>query len=475
MIAAHTFPFKTFGADRKSPSSVTVIGGGISGLTIAYRLASRGIVVKLYEAQNRLGGRIYTQSYVNPDSQFIELGAELIDSTHSDLLALAQELGVKTDDFRAEDSGLKKITLYFDGAQHSSQDFQRDGKPLFERIISDYDSILKKPDSIETLDRLSLTDYLDSISGLKKWVKAFIQSAYEGEFGLGADELSPMGLITLLGTSTASGSPFGNSDECMRIHGGNSNLILSLEKKCRALGVQIYLNQRLNAIQLEPENVLKLEFDFQKISTSDPVVMTLPLSLLRTIKGIAQLPLSPATRKAILALSMGMNSKSMMEFKTKFWRTELRQTGSLFSDQSIDCLWETSRGQMGSRGILTQFLSQGRQPPSQSEIPQALAKLETVMPGISAQYSRRLGAFHWPTFKYALGSYTCPKKGQWTTLQSAFEKSSDGLNLYFAGEHCSKEFFGFMNGAVESANRVATQISQSKLSAFGSQSKYALK
>ena len=39
---------------------VIVIGGGLSGLTIAYQLKKRGLAVKVLEAQHRLGGRIET-------------------------------------------------------------------------------------------------------------------------------------------------------------------------------------------------------------------------------------------------------------------------------------------------------------------------------------------------------------------------------------------------------------------------------
>ena len=39
---------------------VIIIGGGLSGLTIAYELKKKNISFKILEAQNRLGGRIET-------------------------------------------------------------------------------------------------------------------------------------------------------------------------------------------------------------------------------------------------------------------------------------------------------------------------------------------------------------------------------------------------------------------------------
>ncbi|HEX4839624.1 MAG TPA: FAD-dependent oxidoreductase, partial [Rhabdochlamydiaceae bacterium] len=39
---------------------IVVIGGGIAGLTVAYRLQKTGMSVDLYEARGRIGGRIFT-------------------------------------------------------------------------------------------------------------------------------------------------------------------------------------------------------------------------------------------------------------------------------------------------------------------------------------------------------------------------------------------------------------------------------
>jgi len=53
--------FSSLQADShaKSPK-VVVIGGGIAGLTAAYRLQKAGMHVELYEARSRVGGRIFT-------------------------------------------------------------------------------------------------------------------------------------------------------------------------------------------------------------------------------------------------------------------------------------------------------------------------------------------------------------------------------------------------------------------------------
>lgn len=71
-----------------------IIGAGLTGLTLAYRLRDSGLNVRILEARNRLGGRIHTTSPSNElPSQ--EMGATWLHSPHKQLLALLEELDLK--------------------------------------------------------------------------------------------------------------------------------------------------------------------------------------------------------------------------------------------------------------------------------------------------------------------------------------------------------------------------------------------
>jgi monoamine oxidase len=63
---------------------------------------------------------------------------------------------------------------------------------------------------------------------------------------------------------------------------------------------------------------------------------------------------------------------------------------------------------------------------------------------------------HWPSYPYSLGSYAAYKKGQWTTIRGAEFKPVG--NLFFAGEHCSLKYQGYMNGAAETGFLAAQEI-----------------
>src|SRR4029077_17440216 len=63
-----------------SGARVAVVGAGIAGLTCAYRLQRAGVRVRIYEAQERVGGRMFSGRGLFADGQVVELGGELIDS-----------------------------------------------------------------------------------------------------------------------------------------------------------------------------------------------------------------------------------------------------------------------------------------------------------------------------------------------------------------------------------------------------------
>ena len=64
--------------------------------------------------------------------------------------------------------------------------------------------------------------------------------------------------------------------------------------------------------------------------------------------------------------------------------------------------------------------------------------------------------FHWPTHEWVKGSYACYTPGQRTAFRGA-EGERVG-QLHFAGEHCSLQFQGFMEGAIETGEATARAL-----------------
>jgi oxygen-dependent protoporphyrinogen oxidase len=73
--------------------AVAIVGGGIAGLTAAYRLKQRGARVVVYESADRVGGSIRTE---RRDGYLAELGPNALASPPESLRALLASLGLES-------------------------------------------------------------------------------------------------------------------------------------------------------------------------------------------------------------------------------------------------------------------------------------------------------------------------------------------------------------------------------------------
>src|SRR3954469_18609721 len=82
------------GAAGPAGGHVVVVGGGISGLAAAHRLAGAGARVTLLEASDRLGGKLHADEIAGVP---VDLGAESILARRPEAGALAREVGLSDD------------------------------------------------------------------------------------------------------------------------------------------------------------------------------------------------------------------------------------------------------------------------------------------------------------------------------------------------------------------------------------------
>jgi monoamine oxidase len=438
---------------------VAIVGAGIAGLTAAWRLRQQGVRVRVYEAQGRIGGRMFSLANHFPDGQVVELGGELIDTSHVRLRALAAELELPLDDLLDGDTA--RDTWFFDGRAIGEEGIVRAFVPVAAAIERDlaaagdgnYDYRDANP-VFRELDSISIAQWFDR-NGVDGWLRKLLDVAYTTEMGLECEEQSALNLLTFIGTDADAFKVFGESDERSHVRGGNDLVPKALAAR---MDDAIETGHVLESVRSEGDGFV---LAFRKGATSrevraKQVILALPFTLLRKVRIDVDLP--ETKRRAIAELGYGTNAKLMIGFDRRPWR-DRGANGASMSDLAFQTTWETSRKQAGTHGILTNFtggrhgveLGDGS---AAEQAARAVADLERVFPGVAAaRTGAREARMHWPTHPWTHGSYACFRPGQWSALRGAIGESVGGL--HFAGEHCALETQGFMEGGCESGELAA--------------------
>jgi len=464
---------------------VVIIGGGLAGLTCAYRLLQAGVASTIYEASSRLGGRVFSARNFNADQLFCELGAELVDSTNHELIELAQELGLTTEGYAENDPMTGEDQIFFyDGKVYGNKELFAALRPFLASVKRDIDRIFpdgkvfwpsyssKNSDLLIKYDHMSLAEYFSSKASLTSpWVIDALRGAYETEYGGALARQSALNFLCLADTSVDDGFTwYGASDEWGRVQGGNQGLIDKLSER---LGnhVPIEMEHELVAIAAQGEQLM-LTFsnaEHSKTVKAASVVCALPFSVLRKVDGIQSLGLSALKTRSIKEFAYGTNAKFMSSYKARIWRHGNGKLppsqAAVMTDLTGGMYWETSRIQPGKSGIITNFLGgeQGARV-TEAHLGSILQDVDTLWSGMRSLHDGNAKLMAWTREKFTMGSYSSPAPGQYTTFIGIEGKSELDDKLHFIGEHASGDWIGFMNGAIQTGNQTAYKLSGKTLS-----------
>lgn len=445
---------------------IAIIGGGIAGLNCAWQLKKKGITSTVYEADKRTGGRIYTQYDQFGKGLFTEFGGEFIDSTHKDMFGLAEEFGLTFMDTAVcgKEDGLSREFFWFGNRQITEHEVIEQFKQIADHIQKDKESVDEnlENNTAGVLDRMTLEEYVSSLK-CNEWMCQLITSAYEGEYGLDAKDQSALNFIMQINTDTSEGFKLlGDSDERYKVKGGNSLIPETLKEK---VSDQIISSAKLTAI-IRTGNRYRLVFDGHKEVSVDLIVIAVPFTALRNVD--IQVPeMTPQKRACINNLGYGQNNKLILGVKKRIWRTSRKNEGFLFNP-TVQNGWDSSQCQNDNKGKgsytvllggsaslkLAQSVTDGKVHPS--TLAPYVAELSTIYPGFKRAFNDTVKTALWTNHPFIRASYACYRPGQWTTL-AGLEAAPVG-NILFAGEHCSNEFQGFMNGAAETGRMAAESI-----------------
>jgi monoamine oxidase len=475
-----------------TPPRIAIVGGGISGLSAALTLADAGIGSTILEAGARVGGRMHSDAdgFLDArgqwtDGQTTEWCGELIDSGHKTILTLAQRFRLATVDLLGAQPNSSEDTYVFDGAYYPADQADVDFQPVHQALQSDVQAasypttyLINTPAGI-ALDAMSVYEWIESrvAGGHRSPMGQLLDVAYNIEYGAETTDQSALNLVYLLGYGARPGNfaIFGKSDERYHIVGGNERLPAAIAATLPAGSIK--LNQRMQAIVANRDGTVSLTLVTPAgtvTQTFDRVILTLPFAVLRTLDyrraGFDELKVT-----AITQMGTGRNDKLQLQFDRRIWDGTGAWpgigNGNSYADTGYQNTWEVSRGQAGASGILVDYTggkvagafvvsppySDSASNPAVVKYAKAFLKqIEPVYPGLTARWNGK-ATLSVPALDPNLNcSYSYWKVGQYVGF-GGYEKVRQG-NILFAGEHCSQDFQGYMEGGASEGVRAANDL-----------------
>jgi monoamine oxidase len=263
---------------------------------------------------------------------------------------------------------------------------------------------------------------------------------------------------------------FGASDERFHIVGGNQRLPEAIRDHLPASAVR--MGWSMKSIRSNADGSVTMKFATPgkpQTVTADHVILCMSFAVLRTLD-YSGAGFDQRKTRAITELGAGRNAKLQLQFDSRYWNS-IGSNGNLYSDLGIQNTWEVSRAQPGASGLIvdysggdvaggyqpsTPYSSAASNPKVATYARQFLARLETAWPGVSQHWNGK-ATLSTPWLDPLLNcSYSYWKPGQYVGF-SGYEGVAQG-NVHFAGEHCSQDFQGFMEGGASQGVRAANEI-----------------
>ena len=475
-------------ATRAAGNPVAIVGGGIAGLTAARILADNGVDSVVYEAKQRVGGRIYSDTTGWVHDQVTEWGGELIDTGHKTMLMLARRFRLPRVALLAAEPNGSEDTFYFDGHYYPKEEADRDFMDIHQALQRDV-SAASYPTTFEintlagvALDRMSIYEWIESRvpRGHRSPLGQLLDVAYNIEFGAETTVQSSLNMLYLLGYNASPGNfaIFGSSDERYHIVGGNQRLPVAIYQSLPTGSVK--LGWRLTAIERSGAKDVALEFATaagSRTVVARDVILTLPFAVLRSDVDYSGAGFDALKIRAIEELGRGHNGKLHAQFRSRFWNTDgpwpKISNGASYSDTGYQNTWDVSRGQPGTSGILVNYTGGSVTDSLPATKPYSdiatdttgavsaatatfLRQIEPVYPGLTSRWNGRatLSVPHLDRdFKL---SYSHWRVGQYTRF-GGYEGVPQ-RNIHFAGEHTSVDFQGWMEGGAITGIRAANEV-----------------
>jgi monoamine oxidase len=295
---------------------VIIVGAGMAGLVAGYELERAGHDPLILEAQNRVGGRVYTLRKFAP-GLYAEAGAMRIPRVHDLTLGYVEHFGLELRPFimgnpkglvyvggkrmTAEQAGLEPGDLPFELADHERgrsyaslwEEATRDLREMVER-----DGDVAWDEIVRQYDQYSLREFLQ--------LKGFSEGAIE-MYGVMNFVEADMNQAVIEELREDLGRAF---EDMQEIVGGMDNLPNAFY---REIGDRIRFGAEVHAIDQDTDSVTihyKTESGRYSV-TGDYAIVAIPFSVLRQVEVIT--PFSREKQRAIRQLNYSASTKILFQ------------------------------------------------------------------------------------------------------------------------------------------------------------------
>ncbi|GEP36190.1 monoamine oxidase [Nocardioides szechwanensis] len=446
---------------------VVVVGAGIAGLVAARKVARAGRSVLLVEARHRVGGRVLNHRLDGGET--IESGGAFVGPTQDHILALARELKVPT--FLEYNTGnsvyISSTTgrMEYTGTVPPDPTILPDAAVLLARIDQyaaeiNVDAPWAHPSAAEW-DAMTLGEFIRRNAANAAGVTNLIKSWTQPGFGADPDELSFLYVLWYVACSGnernvgtfARNSDTANGAQERRFVGGSQLIPLRL---ARRLGDIVALAAPVDRIEQRDHRVV-VHTGRGKVVARRVIVAAPPPMVL----GIDWFPKLPTRRLQLLRhLDMGQLMKCDAIYRTPFWRADGLNGFGLNDAGAARAVFDNTP-KSGGPGVLLAFV--GGSTWRKYGVMSKAARRKHVLEGFAEMFGPQAlrpidyVEHDWTRERWTGGGPTAiHAPGTLLQFGSAIRKPFG--RVHWAGTETSTYWSGYMDGAVRSGKRAATEV-----------------